>query len=192
VKKVLLLLANGFEEYEASAFTDVLGWSRVFGTPVKVVTAGMHPQLRCTWNFTVIPEKQLSEINVDEYDALAIPGGFEEAGFYKDAYSEDFLEVIREFHKKNKIIASICVGALPLGKSGILKSRKATTYQLLNGIRSEELTKFGAKVLDKKIVINKNIITSANPATAIDVAFKLLELLTDKKNCDKVKKLMGF
>ena len=51
MKKVLLLLANGFEEYEASAFTDVLGWSRVFGMPVKVVTAGMHPQLRCTWNY---------------------------------------------------------------------------------------------------------------------------------------------
>ena len=28
-KKVLLLMAQGFEEYEASAFTDVLGWSRV-------------------------------------------------------------------------------------------------------------------------------------------------------------------
>jgi len=192
VKKVLLLLANGFEEYEASVFTDVMGWSRIFGTPIEVVTAGMHPQLKCTWNFIVIPEKQLSEINVDEYDALAIPGGFKKAGFYKDAYSDDFLRTIREFNSNNKIIASICVGALPLGKSGILKDRKATTYQLLNGKRSEELTKLGAKVIHKNIVIDKNIITSANPAAAVDVAFKLLELLTDKKNCNKVRNLMGF
>lgn len=193
MKKVLLLLANGFEEYEASVFTDVLGWSRVFGnTPVKVVTAGMRPQLKCTWNFTVIPEKLLSEINVDEYDALAIPGGFEKAGFYEDAYSEDFLEIIREFHKKNKIIASICVAALPLGKSGILKGRKATTYHLLDGKRRRELAEFGAKVLNKDVVIDENIITSSSPATAIDVAFTLLELLTDKENCDKVRRFMGF
>jgi len=37
MKKVLLLLANGFEEYEAGAFTDVLGWSRAFGNvPIEV------------------------------------------------------------------------------------------------------------------------------------------------------------
>lgn len=32
----------------------------------------------------------VSEVNIDEFDALAIPGGFEEAGFYEDAYGEDF------------------------------------------------------------------------------------------------------
>ncbi len=193
MKKVLLLLANGFEGYEASAFTDVLGWSRAFGSvPGGVVTAGMHPLLKCTWNFTVIPEIQLGEINVDEYDALAIPGGFEAAGFYKDAYDEDFLEIIRKFNKKDKIIASICVAALPLGKSGILKDRKATTYHLLDGKRRKQLAEFGAKVLDKDIVIDKNIITSTSPATAINVAFKLLELLTGKENCEKVRKFMGF
>jgi len=28
---------------------------------------------------------QTSEVNFDEFDALEIPGGFEESGFYKDA-----------------------------------------------------------------------------------------------------------
>ncbi len=32
----------------------------------------------------------VSEVNIDEFDALAVPGGFEEAEFYEDAYSEDF------------------------------------------------------------------------------------------------------
>jgi len=193
MKKVLLLLANGFEEYEASAFTDVLGWSRAFGNvPLEVVTVGRHSKLKCTWNFTVIPEKLLNEINADEYDALAIPGGFEKAGFYEDAYSEDFAEIIRRFHEKSKIIASICVAALALGKSGILKGKNATTYHLLEGRRRKELSKFGANVLDEHVVIDKNIITSSCPATAIDVAFALLELLTDKDNCNKVKEWMGF
>ena len=140
MKKVLLLLANGFEEYEASAFTDVLGWSRAFGNvPLEVVTVGRHSKLKCTWNFTVIPEKLLNEINADEYDALAIPGGFEKAGFYEDAYDERFLNLIRDFDRHGKIIASVCVAALPVAKSGILKNRNATTYDLLDGIRRKQL-----------------------------------------------------
>lgn len=193
MKKVLLLLANGFEEYEASVFTDVLGWSRTFGDiPVEVTTAGRRPKLKCTWNFIVIPEVQTDEVNVKDYDALAIPGGFEKAGFYEDAYHEDFLKLIRTFNYEKKIIASVCVGALPLGKSGILEGRKATTYHLLDGIRRKQLAEFGAEVLDQHIVVDENIITSSCPATALDVAFILLEMLTSKENCEKVKKWMGF
>jgi len=193
MKKVLLLLAQGFEEYEASVFTDVLGWSRDVGdTPVNVLTAGRRAQIKCTWNLIVTPESQLSEISVDEYDALAMPGGFEEAGFYEDAYHEDFLKIIRQFHESKKIIASICVGALPLGKSGILKNKKATTYHLLDGKRKNQLKSFGAYVQDQAIVVDDNIITSTSPATALDVAFILLRMLTSPDNEKKVKIAMGF
>jgi len=193
MKNVLLLLAQGFEEYEASVFTDVLGWSREIGDiPVNVLTAGRRAQIKCTWNFFVTPEAQLSEISVDEYDALAVPGGFEEAGFYEDAYHEDFLKIISQFHEAKKIIASICVGALPLGKSGILKNKMATTYHLMNGKRRKQLESFGAYVQDQPIVVDDNIITSTSPATALDVAFTLLRMLTSPDNEKKVKTAMGF
>ena len=194
MKKILLLLANGFEAVEASVFTDVLGWNKLEGDgSTEVVTVGLHDKIKCTWNFTVIPEMHLSDVNVDEFDALAIPGGFYEAGFYDDAFSEDFLNLIREFDKKSKIIASVCVGALPIGKSGVLNGRNATTYNLNNRQRQNQLAEFGANVLyDEPIVIDKNIITSYNPSTAFNVAFKLLEMLTSKENCNNVKYLMGF
>ena len=51
------------------------------GRTTQVVTAGLHDRLKCTWNFTVIPEVTLDSVKVEDYDALAIPGGFEEAGF---------------------------------------------------------------------------------------------------------------
>lgn len=102
-----------------------------------------------------------------------------------------FLNLIREFDKADKIIASICVAALPIGKSGVLNGRNATTYNL--GKRQKQLSEFGVNVIpDKPIVIDKNIITSYNPSTAFNVAFKLLELLTSKENCNNVKRLMGF
>jgi len=192
-KKILLLLAQGFEEYEASVFTDVIGWSRVYGNePVNLLTTGLRPEIRCTWNFIVRPELEFEKINVQEFDALAIPGGFEKAGYYQDAYDDRFLNLIREFDKQEKIIASICVAALPLGKSGVLKGRKATTYDLLDGVRRKQLADFGAEVQDESIVIDKNIITSTGPSTGLDVAFKLLEMLTNSENVRLVKKYMRF
>lgn len=192
-KKVLLFLAQGFEAYEASVFTDVMGWSRSFSNnPVDLITTGLRPELRCTWNLIVRPELEFEKINIHDFDALAISGGFEKAGFYDDAYDERFLNLIREFDKEGKIIAAICVSALALGKSGVLKGRKATTYDLLDGMRKKQLTDFGAKVQDESVVIDKNIITSSGPSTGLDVAFSLLEMLTDKENVDVVKKYMRF
>jgi 4-methyl-5(b-hydroxyethyl)-thiazole monophosphate biosynthesis len=193
MKKVLLFLAQGFEAYEASVFTDVIGWSRFFGSePVDLVTTGLRSEIKCTWNLTVCPEIEFDKINTKDFDALAIPGGFEKAGFYEDAYDERFLNLIREFDKENKIIASICVAALPIGKSGILTNRKATTYDLLDGLRRKQLADFGANVQDEMIVVDKNIITSTGPSTGLDVAFRLLEMLTNLENVNIVKEYMRF
>jgi len=193
MKRVLLFLAQGFEAYEASVFTDVIGWSRSFGIePVDLVTTGLRSEIKCTWNLTVCPEIEFDKIDAMDFDALAIPGGFENAGFYEDAYDERFLNLIREFDKENKIIASICVAALPIGKSGVLTNRKATSYDLMDGLRRKQLADFGANVQDEMIVVDKNVITSTGPSTGLDVAFRLLEMLTDLENVNIVKKYMRF
>ena len=192
-KKVLLFLAQGFEEYEAGVFTDVIGWSRVFGTEaVDLITTGLRPELKCTWNLTVKPEMDFDKIDVNDFDALAIPGGFENAGFYEDAYDERFLKLIQEFDKQGKIIASVCVAAMPIGKSGVLKGRNATTYDLLDGLRRKQLADFGAIIQDQSIVVDKNIITSTGPSTGLNVAFTLLEMLTNSENVAIVKEYMRF
>jgi 4-methyl-5(b-hydroxyethyl)-thiazole monophosphate biosynthesis len=192
-KKVLLFLAQGFEAYEASVFTDVMGWSRAYGKePVDLITTALRPEIICTWNLIVRPELEFEKVNVHDFDALAIAGGFEKAGFYEDAYDERLLNLIREFDKKGKIIAAICVSALPVGKSGVLMGRNATTYDLIDSVRRKQLADFGAIVQDESIVIDKNIITSTGPSTGIDVAFSLLEMLTDIENVDVVKKYMRF
>jgi len=193
MKKVLLFLAQGFEEYEAGVFTDVIGWSRVFGLEgLEVHTCGLRSEIKCTWNFTVRPELEFDKVDAKDFDALAIPGGFESAGFYEDAYDERFLNLIREFDKENKIIAAVCVAAMPLGKSGILKNRKATTYDLNDGIRRKQLAEFGVDVQDQMIVEDSNVITSTGPSTGLDVAFRVLELLTSSENVNVVKKYMRF
>lgn len=193
MKKILLLLANGFEAVEASVFTDVLGWNKWEGDgTTEIVTVGLQQQLQCTWNFNVAPEKLLHEISLEDFDALAIPGGFEEAGFYDDAFSEEFQAVVRHFDEHKKPIATVCVASLILGNSGVLNNRKATTYNHPTSKRLAQLQSYGADIVNERIVQTEHIITSSNPGTAFDVAFSLLEMLTSEENTKKVKDLMGF
>jgi protein deglycase len=193
MKKVLLLLARGFETYEASVFIDVLGWNRAEGDgTTELVTCGMKREIKSSFDLRVTTDLIIDGVDIDEFDGLAIPGGFEEYGFYEDAYHEKFLGLIREFNKKNKVIASVCVGALPVGKSGILQGKKATTYNLDKGIRQAQLRDYGVDVVDVPIVIAGNVITSWNPSTALDVAFLLLERLTSREKADYIRKIMGF
>ncbi len=191
MKKVLLLLADGFEILEASAFIDVIGWNHVEGDcSTQLFTCGLSKEITSTFNQKFIVDYTIDEIDINSFDALAIPGGFEVYGFYNDAYDNKFLDLIRKFRNENKMIASICVGALPIAKSGTLQGKTGTTYH--SDIRREALKGFGVDVLDQSIVVDDNIITSWNPSTAVDVAFLLLENLTSKENSEKVRKLMGF
>ena len=192
-KKVLVFLAKGFETMEFSAFIDVLGWARNdYGHNLFVDTCGFTDKVLSTFNVTVLVDKTIGEINADEYDALAIPGGFGEFGFYEEAYDERFLKLIKEFNAKGKIIATICSGALPLGKSGVLKNRRATTYHLQNAYWQKKLEEFGVNVVNEPIVVDSNIITSYCPETAPKVAFELLKMLTSEAEMAVIKKAMGF
>jgi len=191
--KTLLFVLKGFETLEFGAFVDVMGWARNdYGYDVPVVTCGFQKEVTSTFNIPVLVDKIIDEINVDDYDALAIPGGFEEFGFYEEAYDERFLNLIREFDKQGKIIATICVAALAVGKSGVLTGRKATTYHLREAYRQKQLKEFDVEVINEPIVVDKNIITSYCPETAAGVAFRLLEKLTSTEKMIIVKHAMGF
>jgi len=189
LKKVLLLLADGFETLEASVFIDVIGWNQVDGDgTTQLFSCGLRRKVKSSFSQCVVVDYLIDEINTEEYDALAIPGGFEEFGYYKDAYSDEFLKLIRMFDAQSKIIAAVCVGALPIARSGVLTNRRATTYNK----RQEELARYEVNVINEPIVTDCNVITSWNPATAPEVAFMLLERLTSKDQCNFIKEIMGF
>jgi len=192
--KILLFCNKGFETMEFAPFVDVFGWARNdFHYDIDVVTCGFSKVITSTFGIPVTVDRTFDEICIEDYDALAIPGGFEEFGFYEEAYDERFLDLIREFDRQNKYIASICVGALPIGKSGVLLGRNATTYHLSDGNRQRQLASFGVHVIpDQRIVRDRNIITSFCPETAADVAFQLLSCLVGEEKAKVVAAAMGY
>ena len=192
MKKVLLFLAEGFETLEASAFIDVIGWNLIEGDgTTQLFSCGPKREIKSSFDQQFVVDYLVEEIDPYEFEALAIPGGFEVYGFYKDAYDERFLNLIRTFNAQGKTIASICVGALPIARSGVLVNRSATTYNR-NQIRQEALVRCKVNLVNEPIVVDGNIITSWNPSTALDVAFLLLERLTSPEQCKSIQQLMGF
>lgn len=191
--RVLLLCCKGFETMELSPFVDVMGWARDdFGHDVEVDLCGFAPAVSSTFGVSVAMDALVDVVRPEDYDALAVPGGFEEYGFYEEAYDERALGLIRAFDAARKPVASICVGALPLGKSGILASRRATTYHLGDGSRQRQLASFGAQVVNEPVVVDGNVVTSWCPQTAPFVAFELLAMLTSREAAHEVMRAMGF
>ena len=99
----------------------------------EVVTVGLRNKLTCTWNFTVIPEKTVDDIQLDEFDALAIPGGFEEAGFI-GMHTVEILTCYSTFLCQAEAYCQYLCCIINAWKSGILVGKKLphTVIQRVN------------------------------------------------------------
>jgi protein deglycase len=193
MKRVALLLPGGVEILEAAAFFDVLGWASLEGSEaIEVVTVGLDREVVSTFGMRLLPDALIDDIDPSTFDALAVPGGFEEYGYYEQVFSQQVVDLIRAFDCRDKPIASICVGALPLAHAGVLEGRRATTYHLGDGRRRRQLAGYGCELVDASVVQDGRVLTSTAPSSAVEVALALLELLTDHDNAARVRALMGF
>ena len=193
-KKVLLFAPQGFEDIELAAFTDILGWTRVLKEvkPVDLVITAFKKNICSKHNLTIKAHQLIKEINPLDYQALIIPGGFNDAG-YVEVYNQKVLDLIKKIYENRGIIAAMCVGSLAVAGTGILKGKRATTYSASKRHDNLKILQdCGARPVKERIVVTGRIITNRGPDTAIEVAFKLLEMLNGKKDMKKIKKAMMF
>lgn len=197
MKNFLLFISEGSELLEISPFVDIFGWNKIVGDKkekINVVTISYGTFVNATWNLTLKTELDFEKdkVKVSDFDGIIIPGGFGMKGYFKDIKKESFQNLVREFHKENKIIVGICTGAIALAETGILKGRRATTYMLDNKRYFNQLEKAGAIPVEKTIVQDGNIFTTANPESALIMGFKLLEIATSHENMLTVAHNMGY
>ncbi len=191
-----MFLSQGVEDLEAVTIIDVLGWTNVRDnlTPVYLKTCAFHDSVKGKFGIDFKPTYNIKKEEPDytQFDAFVLPGGFHNAG-YDEAYSEHLHKIATIIHQNGGIIATMCVGVLPISDAGLLKEKKATTYNLSrfhdNVGRLEES---GATYTGNKVEIDNNIISCAGPASSLEVAYLLLEKLTGKENTEKVKELMIY
>ncbi|MBL7157852.1 MAG: DJ-1/PfpI family protein [Candidatus Omnitrophica bacterium] len=180
-KKVLIVLADGFEDIEGIAPVDILDRA---GVNVKV--AGLSKrEVISGHGVKISTDAKLDEFE-EEFDCVVFPGG--SLGAENLSKSETVKNIIKKMHAEGKIIAAICASpAVVLAPTGILKGKKATCYPGM-----EKTFPASVKFVDEEVVVDGNIITSKGPGTAHLFGLKLAELLAGKTARDAVKTKMLF
>jgi len=196
MKKVLMFLSQGFEDLEAVTIIDVLGWTKVrdYLTHIELQTCAFHDEVvgKFGFNIKVDYNTRKQALPLREFDAFVLPGGFHSVGF-DEAYSEDIHEIAYTIHNNGGVIATMCVGVLPISDAGLLEGKKATTYNLSRFHDNVGRLQQGKAIYTgNKVEMDARIISCAGPASSLDVAYRLVEELTDKANLDAVKKLMIY
>lgn len=191
-KNVLVLLAEGFELMETSCFTDVLAWASFQNhVDIKLTTSSTTGTVKSAFgNFNITTDSTIAALNLDSFDALAIPGGMEWAGFFENSLSEEFIDVVKHFIAQKKPIAAVCVASRCIAKSGQFAGREATIYHSQTGKHKAKLESMGVKFVDQPIVESINVITSTGPGTAVEVALALLGKLTDESTVQATRQMM--
>jgi protease I len=113
----------------------------------------------------------IDETNVEDFDAVVIPGGFAPDLMRRTPAIAAF---VGEMNKKGKIIASICHGGWILVSAGILRGKTVTSYFAIK----DDITNAGAKWVDEEVVRDGNIITSRMPDDLPAFCRTMIELLT--------------
>ncbi|UWG97616.1 MAG: DJ-1/PfpI family protein [Candidatus Dehalobacter alkaniphilus] len=190
-KKVLLFLGEGFEDLEAVTVLSVCGWTeyRSHLEKVKVETTGLHREVHGRFGLRIAIDHLIDEVDPQEYAALVVPGGFHSHGF-DEAYCQPLRDLAKTIHRQGGIIATMCVGILPIAESGLLEGGEATSYAFS---RSHDnlgrLRELGCKSTSGPIVVWNRIISCSGPAYSVDVASLLLASLV---GIDEAKEIALF
>jgi 4-methyl-5(b-hydroxyethyl)-thiazole monophosphate biosynthesis len=175
--KVLIPLAEGFEEIEFVTVVDILRRSGV-----EVVAAGLKDgPIEGSHHIMMIPDTILDKINPREFDAIVLPGG--SPGFINLKNDERVMKILRDMNSCGRYICAICAAPSVLIKAGVIEGRLATVSP-----SGREEMKACTQYVDERVVADGKLITSQSPGTAMEFALKLVEAFAGREKMQEIKR----
>ena len=177
MKKVAIILADGFEEIEALTSVDVL---RRAGAIASIASL-KDVQISGAHNISVKADVTLREVEELGYDAIVLPGGL--PGAENLANDAKLREILQEFDKKGKLICAICAAPMVLERARVLKEHFVCYPGFEENVRGDKR----GYVSDKNVLKYQNIITGKGPAFSMEFALCIVKNLLGEEAYHKVK-----
>lgn len=178
MKKVYVLLAEGFETVEALAPVDVCKRSKIID--VKTVSITENEYVTSSHGVTVKADLTLNAAQLEDGDLLVLPGGF--PGYTHLAGSLETGRIVKYYLEHNKYVAAICGAPVVLAANGLAKGCRITCHHSV--IDKME----GYLYTGEKVTTDGRLITGIGAGRSFDFALAFLEALTDKKTVERLKK----
>lgn len=161
---VLAILAEGFEEIEATTPIDLL---RRAGAEVVVaaLAEGIHVTGRT--GITLHADTTLAAVGQRTFDCVFLPGG---PGVKHLRADPRVRERVQQQHQAGRWLAAICAAPTVLHDAGLLGGRRYTAHFSV-------ATELPARLADERVVVDGRIVTSRGAGTALDFGLKVVELL---------------
>lgn len=164
MKRVAVLMAEGYEEGETLTIVDLL---RRGG--IECHTFSFHEEYVKGMHGMYVKADKIFGEEIKEYDVLVLPGG--RPGGQTLRENPKVISMIRYFNEHHKYLGAMCSGTIALEVADVIKGKKVTGY---TGYENKLLS---GNFVDEVAVFDQNIITSQGPATPYPFAFKILEVL---------------
>ena len=169
-KRIAIITENGFEEVELTSPKKAMENA---GMKVDIISSKENKKVKAWnhdhWSIELPVDVFINEADVDNYDALMIPGGVMNPDKMRaDKY---FVAFAKAFMKSEKPVAAICHGPQLLIETGLLDGKKMTSYPSIKS----DLENAGANWYDREVVVDHGLVTSRSPKDLEAFNKKLLE-----------------
>ena len=167
MSRVLVPLAEGFEEIEAITVVDLL---RRAG--IEVHTASLDgPQVTGSHGITVLADEALDAVAATDCDMIVLPGGMPGAEHLRN--DARIISLLRRYAADGRYTAAICAAPSVLAHAGLLEERAATSFPGFLHADSAP----GIRLRDDAVVVDGKVVTSRGAGTAMEFGLALIELL---------------
>lgn len=187
MSKVMVLLAEGFEEIEALTVVDLLRRAGIEVETLSIKDGGSAEENLVVTGARKIPvvadglfDGSKESTYLGDFSTVVLPGGM--PGTINLKEHQGVRKVVTAFYESGKYVAAICAAPTVLGDLGILEGKSATCYPGME----EGLNCANAVTDGTTVVVDGKVITSRGLGTAIDFSLKLIEILKDKATADKI------
>lgn len=177
MKKVLLVLADGFEDSEGLTTRDVL-----IRSGIEVTTCGIKsdPQIQSSFGLILNTDTTIFDINeINDYDAIILPGG--KRGVDNLNKCQLLHKYLLQFNQEHRLLAAICAAPGLLGRLGILKNKTFTCY---SGFEIG----YAGKYTGSELEIDDNIITARSMMYSVPFGLEIIKYLLGDEIKDNVYK----